>query len=108
MTSDFQANVVLEVELPERLAAGATIDVTCKAEPDRRTGGYFGEWTIQVVLPSGHRRQLVTQRRPGEARIIRTLTGVASMLTDAGCDTVNVPFRKGGTASNGIETTASG
>ena len=106
MTSGFIANVVFEAELPGRLAAGARIDVTCMVPPKRRTGGYTGEWTVQVVMPSGERKHLVTQRTPSEARIIKTLTGMASLLQDAGFDTVNIPFGEGVTAANGIETAA--
>ena len=107
MSTSFTANVVLEAELPDRLAAGAAIVVTCKATPTRRHTGYYGEWTVQTVMSSGERQQLVTQRAPSEARIIKTLTGVASLLAEAGCDTVNVPFREGVSAINGIESAAS-
>ena len=107
MRPDFAANVVFEAELAARLTAGAAIAVTCKATPIRRTGHYYGEWTVQAVMPSGQRQQLVTKRAPSDARIIKTLTGLASMLSDAGCETVNVPFREGVTATNSIEATAS-
>ncbi|CTQ34447.1 hypothetical protein [Jannaschia rubra] len=106
MTSGFKANVVFEADLPERLAAGAAIVVSCTVAPTRRSGGYRGEWTVQVVMPSGERQQLVTQRTPSEARIIKTLAGLASLLSDAGCSTVNIPFRAGGGATNSIESAA--
>lgn len=106
MTAPFRANVAFEAELPDRLSAGASIIVTCRVPPARRTSGYFGEWTVQVVMPSGECQQLVTQRAPGEARIIKTLTGVASLLYDAGMDVVNIPFRAGARATNRIEIEA--
>lgn len=90
----------MENDLPRLLDQGASIVVSCDAVPVRMTGSWVGAWTVEVILPSGASRQLVTLRAPHTARVIKTLTGVASMLSLLGCELMSIPFVQGCSGTN--------
>ena len=89
------SNAFTEAELPDLLAGGGTVVVTCEAVPQRRTSGIRGSWTVAVATPDGTIRQLVTTRDQDTVRSIRTIDGIVSFIADLGIEPVTVPMKEG-------------
>ncbi|MGR3433704.1 MAG: hypothetical protein ACU0CO_02250 [Shimia sp.] len=89
-----------EVELPDLLAAGGTVVVTCEDAPHRRTSGIHRSWTVTVTMPDGTVRQLVTTRDRDTVRSIKTIGGITSFIASLGIEPVTVPMKKGRKSKN--------
>lgn len=96
------SNVVTEAELPDLLAEGGTITVTCAITPKRQQGGIHGSWIVAIATPDGDTRGIVVTREPLQARVLETVSRTVAFLMDLGVQTVSIPTMEGDTVVNHI------
>lgn len=94
------SNAITEPTIPDLLAGGGVVVVTCEAPPQRRTSGIHGSWTVAVAMPDGTVRQLVTTRDRNAVRSIKTIDGIISFIADLGIEPVTVPMKEGRQSRN--------
>ncbi len=99
-TADIEPNVVTEQGLRELAEKGHTVEVLCKADPERKGPSWYGLWLMRTVSNEGKEKVLVTARTRVTQNAIRvrefkTATGVISFLVGVGFPQASIPMRNG-------------
>lgn len=97
-TADIEPNVVTEQGLRELAEKGHTVEVLCKADPERKGPSWYGLWIMRAVGADGKEKLLVTARtrltqNAIKVREFKTATGVISFLTGVGFSQASIPMK---------------
>ncbi|MBB3988517.1 hypothetical protein GGQ68_004874 [Sagittula marina] len=84
---------------------GHTVEVLCKADPERKGPSWYGLWIMRTVGNDGQEKILVTARTRVTQNAIRvrefkTATGVISFLVGIGFAQASIPMKIGETTSH--------
>lgn len=99
-TTDLEPNVTTEQGLRALAQEGYTVEVLCKAEPERKGPSWYGLWIMRTVGNDGKAKTLVTARtrltqNAIKVREFKTATGVISFLVGVGFSQTSIPMKKG-------------
>ena len=99
-TIEIEPNVTTEQGLRALAAQGYTIEVLCKADPERKGPSWHGLWFIKTLGADGQEKLLVTARtrltqNAIKVREFKTATGVISFLVGVGFSHANIPMKDG-------------
>lgn len=97
-TADLEPNVTTEQGLRVLAGKGHTVEVLCKADPERRGPSWHGLWLVRAVGNDGQEKLLVTARtrltqNAIKVREFKTATGVISFLVGVGFSQANIPMK---------------
>lgn len=106
-TTDLEPNVTTEQGLRALAEKGHSIEVLCKADPERKGPSWYGLWIMWTVGNDGQEKILVTARtrltqNAIKIREFKTATGVISFLVGAGFSQARIPMKNGETASHSL------
>lgn len=84
-----RTNVITEQGLRALAEEGHTVEVLCKADPERKGPSWYGLWIMRTVRNGGQEKILVTARtrltqNAIKVREFKTATGVISFLVGVG------------------------
>ena len=104
-TTDLELNVTTEQGLRALAEEGHTVEVLCKADPERKGPSWYGMWIMRTVGNDGQEKILVTARTRVTQNAIRvrefkTATGVISFLVGIGFAQASIPMKNGETTSH--------
>ena len=105
LAATLDPNVTTEQGLRVLAKDGHTVEVLCKADPERKGPSWYGLWIMRTVGNDGQEKILVTARTRVTQNAIRvrefkTATGVISFLVGIGFAQASIPMKKGETASH--------
>lgn len=106
-TTDLELNVTTEQGLRALAEAGHTVEVLCKAEPERKGPSWYGLWIMRTVGNDDQEKILVTARTRLTQNAIRvrefkTATGVISFLVGVGFAQASIPMKNGEKTSHNL------
>lgn len=98
--ADLEPNVTTEQGLRALVEEGHTVEVLCKAEPERKGPSWYGLWIMRTVGNDGQGKTLVTARTrltqdAIKVREFKTATGVISFLVGVGFSQASIPMKNG-------------
>lgn len=94
-------NVVSDEGLRLLFAEGHSVDVVCRAEPQRVRERWTGLWTVHCTSPDKNEtRLLVTIRNNMAPREFKTINGLFSYLHGLGITKISVPMEPAETTSH--------
>ena len=99
-TTDLEPNVTTEQGLRALAEEGHTVEVLCKADPERKGPSWYGLWIMRTVGNDGQGKTLVTARtrltqNAIKVREFKTATGVISFLVGVGFSQASIPMKNG-------------
>lgn len=99
-TGNLEPNVTTEQGLRALAEEGHTVEVLCKADPERKGPSWHGLWLIKTLGADGQEKILVTARtrltqNAIKVREFKTATGVISFLVGVGFSHANLPMKNG-------------
>ena len=99
-STDLEPNVTTEQGLRTLAEEGHTVEVLCKADPERKGPSWYGLWIMRIVGSDGQEKILVTARtrltqNAIKVREFKTATGVISFLVGVGFSRASIPMRNG-------------
>ena len=99
-TTEIEPNVTTEQGLRALAEDGHTIEVLCKADPERKGPSWYGLWIMRTVGNDGQVKTLVTARtrlmqNAIKVREFKTATGVISFLVGVGFPQASIPMKNG-------------
>ena len=105
MSSEADLNAVTEQGLRYLAENNHSVEVLCKASPERKGPSWHGIWIMRTVSEDGHEKLLVTarsrtSRNDIKVREFKTATGVISFLIGIGFLQANIPLKQGQRASH--------
>ncbi len=105
ITNNLEPNVTTEQGLRALAEEGRTVEVLCKADPERKGPSWYGLWIMRTVGSDGQEKILVTARtrltqNSIKVRGFKTATGVISFLVGVGFTQASIPMKNGETASH--------
>lgn len=103
--TDLEPNVTTEQGLRELAEKGHTVEVLCKADPERKGPSWYGLWIMRIVGDDSREKLLVTARtrltqNAIKVREFKTATGVISFLVGVGFSQASIPMKNGETTSH--------
>ena len=104
-TTDVEPNVTTEQGLRALAEEGHTVEVLCKADPERKGPSWHGLWIMRTIGSDGQEKILVTARtrltqNAIKVREFKTATGVISFLVGVGFSQASIPMQNGETTSH--------
>ncbi|MEL6104047.1 MAG: hypothetical protein AAFR68_22405 [Pseudomonadota bacterium] len=104
-TTEIEPNVTTEQGLRALAEEGHTVEVLCKADPERKGPSWHSLWLVRAVGNDGQEKLLVTARtrltqNAIKVREFKTATGVISFLVGVGFSQASVPMKNGETTSH--------
>ncbi|MEO1502525.1 MAG: hypothetical protein AAFS08_18330 [Pseudomonadota bacterium] len=104
-TIEIEPNVTTEKGLRALAEEGHTVEVLCKADPERKGPSWHGLWIVRTVGHDGQEKILVTARtrlaqNAIKVREFKTATGVISFLVGVGFSHASIPMKNGEKASH--------
>lgn len=98
--TDLEINVITEQGLRALAEEGQTVEVLCKADPERKGPSWYGLWIMRIVGNDGQEKILVTARtrltqNAIKVRGFKTATGVISFLVGIGFSQASIPMKNG-------------
>jgi hypothetical protein len=104
-TAEIEPNVTTEQGLRALAEKGHTVEVMCKAAPERKGPSWHGLWLMRTVGNDGKEKILVTARtrvtqNASRVREFKTATGVISFLVGVGFSQASIPMKNGETTSH--------
>ena len=99
-TGNLEPNVTTEQGLRALAEEGHTVEVLCKADPERKGPSWHGLWLVRTVGNDGQEKILVTARtrltqNAIKVREFKTATGVISFLVGVGFSQASIPMKNG-------------
>ena len=99
-TADLEPNVTTEQGLRVLAGKGHTVEVLCKADPERKGPSWHGLWLVKTLGADDQEKLLVTARtrltqNAIKVREIKTATGVISFLVGVGFSQASIPMKDG-------------
>ncbi|MEO1542565.1 MAG: hypothetical protein AAFR75_00870 [Pseudomonadota bacterium] len=99
-TTEIEPNVTTEQGLRALAEEGHTVEVLCKADPQRKGPSWHGLWLMRTVGNDGQEKILVTARtrltqNAIKVREFKTATGVISFLVGVGFSQASIPMKNG-------------
>lgn len=99
-TTDLEPNVTTEQGLRALADEGHSVEVLCKADPERKGPSWHGLWIMRIVGNDGQGKTLVTARtrltqNAIKVREFKTATGVISFLVGVGFFQASIPMKNG-------------
>ncbi len=99
-TTDLEPNVTTEQGLRGLADEGHSVEVLCKADPERKGPSWHGLWIMRTVGNDGQGKTLVTARtrltqNAIKVREFKTATGVISFLVGIGFSQASIPMKNG-------------
>ena len=106
-TGNLEPNVTTEQGLRALAQDGHTVEVLCKADPERKGPSWHGLWIVRTVAHDGQEKILVTARtrltqNAIKVREFKTATGVISFLVGVGFSQANIPMKNGEKTSHSL------
>ena len=106
-TGNLEPNVTTEQGLRALAEEGHTIEVLCKADPERKGPSWHGLWLIKTLGTDGQEKLLVTARtrltqNAIKVREFKTATGVISFLVGVGFSQASIPMKNGEKTSHSL------
>ena len=99
-TTEIEPNVTTEQDLRALAEEGHTVEVLCKAEPERKGPSWYGLWIMRAIGNDEQGKTLVTARtrltqNAIKVREFKTATGVISFLVGVGFFQASIPMQNG-------------